>query len=230
MITLYEFPPAFGVTNASPFALKLEAYCKLANIEYQIKYRVDSNKMPKKKLPVAVIDNQLVSDSNIILAKLDQTYQLDADLTPEQHALGFLLKEIAEEKLYWCLVYSRWIDNEFWPESKQAFFGKLPFFLKLFVPNMLRNGVKKSIYAQGLGRHQKDEVYTFANQAVNHLASLLGDKPYFIGERMTQYDCAVYATLTNLLNGQLNTPIKQTIELHDNLVSYVKRCHQATGV
>ncbi|WP_199922556.1 thioredoxin domain-containing protein [Pseudoalteromonas piratica] len=51
MITIYEFPPAFGLTNASPFALKLEAYCKLANIDYQVKYRIDSEKNAKKEVP-----------------------------------------------------------------------------------------------------------------------------------------------------------------------------------
>ncbi|WP_372767366.1 hypothetical protein [Pseudoalteromonas sp.] len=71
MITIYEFPPTFGLTDASPFAVKLEAYYKLANIDYQVKYRIVPEKMPKKKLPVTII-NEMVADSNIILANLEQ--------------------------------------------------------------------------------------------------------------------------------------------------------------
>lgn len=230
MIEIHAFPPAFGLTNASPFTIKLQAYCNLAGIEYTVKYRVDSDKMPKKKLPMAIINNKMVVDSNIILAELDKTYQLDKDLTPEQHALGFLLKELAEEKLYWSLVYSRWADETYWPKSSQAFFGKLPGLLKLFVPRLMRNKALKNLFSQGTGRHTPTEVYQFAKEAIDHLAVLLADKPYFIAERMTQYDCALYATLTNLLNGQLNTPIKEAIEQHQNLVDYVSRCYRTVNV
>jgi hypothetical protein len=47
---------------------------------------------------------------------------------------------------------------------------------------------------------------------------------------MTQYDAAAYATLTNLLNGKLSTPIKTAIENKPNLVAYINRCHVACGV
>ncbi|WP_105171905.1 glutathione S-transferase family protein [Pseudoalteromonas sp. T1lg24] len=230
MITLYEFPPAFGLTNASPFALKLEAYCKLAKIEYQVKYRIDSEKMPKKKFPVALINNELVADSNIILAQLDQTAQLDASLSNEQHALGYLIKELIEEKLYWCLVYSRWVDDAFWPTTKTELFSEMPGVLKLFVPNLVRKNLIKSIYVQGLGRHSTTQIYDFAIEAVTHLANLLGEKPYFVSDYMTQYDCAAYATLTNLLNGKLETPIKAAIEQKPNLVAYINRCYESCGV
>lgn len=230
MITIYEFPPAFGLTNASPFALKLQAYCKLANIDYQVKYRIDSEKMPKKKFPVAIINNEMVADSNIILATLEQNAKLDADLSKEQHAIGYLIKELVEEKLYWSLVFSRWVDDEFWPLTKQEIFSEMPALLKLFVPNLVRKNLIKSIYAQGLGRHSKTQIYDFAIEAIEHLASLLGDKPYFVTERMTQYDAAAYATLTNLLNGKLSTPIKTAIENKPNLVAYINRCYLACGV
>ncbi|WP_052141193.1 Tom37 metaxin N-terminal-like domain-containing protein [Pseudoalteromonas piratica] len=111
--------------------------------------------MPKKKFPVAIIDKELIADSNIILATLEKNAKHDADLTKEQHAIGYLIKELVEEKLYWCLVYSRWVDDDFWPLTKQELFSKMPALLKLFVPNLVRKNLIKSIYAQGLGRHHK---------------------------------------------------------------------------
>lgn len=230
MIELHQFPPAFGLTNASPFAIKLQAYCRLANIEYKNHYRVDSHKMPKGKLPVAIIDNQLIADSSLIINKLEATHQLDKDLTPTEHAQGHLLQQLCEEQLYWSLVYSRWIDDDFWPVSKEEFFGKLPAFLKLFVPNSMRKRAIKNCTSQGTAKHSKQEVYLMANKSIDHLSALLADKAFFISTKMTSYDCAIYGLLTNFLNGGIESPIKKRLESHKNLVAYIERCKSTCGV
>jgi len=230
MIELHQFPPAFGLANASPFAIKLQAYCRLANIEYKNHYRVDSHKMPKGKLPVARIDNELIADSSLIIKKLEMKYQLDKDLTPQQHAQGHLLQQLCEEQLYWSLVYSRWIDDDYWPISKEAFFGKLPAILKLFVPNTMRKRAIKNCISQGTARHNKQEIYAMANISIDHLSSLLADKTFFISNTMTSYDCAIYGLLTNFLNGGIQSPIKKHLATHNNLVAYIHRCQQKCGV
>ncbi|SFD66379.1 glutathione S-transferase family protein [Pseudoalteromonas denitrificans] len=230
MIELHQFPPAFGLANASPFAIKLQAYCKLAKIEYKNHYRVDSHKMPKGKLPVAIIEGEIVADSSIIIKQLEQTYQLDASLTEKQHAQGYLLQQLCDEQLYWALVYSRWLDDDFWPVSKQEFFGKLPVILKLFVPKLMRKKAINNCLGQGMARHKKSEVYAMANKSIDVLASLLGDSDYFLHNQMTSYDCAIYGILTNFLNGGLETPIKKHLITHSNLVEYIERCNKTSGI
>lgn len=42
MITLFQFPAAFNVPNASPYCLKLETWLRLAGLEYQVKVVSDS--------------------------------------------------------------------------------------------------------------------------------------------------------------------------------------------
>lgn len=230
MIELHQFPPAFGLANASPFAIKLQAYCRLANIEYKNHYRVDSHKMPKGKLPVAKIDNQLIADSSLIIKKLEIKHQLDKDLSPQEHAQGYLLQQLCEEQLYWSLVYSRWIDDDFWPVSKEEFFGKLPAILKLFVPNSMRKRAIKNCTSQGTARHNKQEIYAMANKSIDHLSALLADKTFFISNKMTSYDCAIYGVLTNFLNGGIQSPIKKHLESHKNLVEYITHCKNTCGV
>jgi len=230
MIELHQFPPAFGLANASPFAIKLQAYCRLANIEYKNHYRVDCHKMPKGKLPVAIIDNELIADSSLIIKKLEMKHQLDKDLSPQQHAQGHLLQQLCEEQLYWSLVYSRWIDDDFWPVSKEEFFGKLPAILKLFVPNSMRKRAIKNCSSQGTGRHDRQEIYAMANKSIDHLSALLADKTFFISNKMTSYDCAIYGLLTNFLNGGIESPIKKHLESHENLVEYITRCKNTCGV
>ncbi|WP_372767364.1 hypothetical protein [Pseudoalteromonas sp.] len=98
-------------------------------------------------------------------------------------------------------MYSRWVDDEFWPLTKQELISETPALLILLMPNLVRNSLIKSIYSQGLGVIAKTQIYDFAIEAIENLASLLGDKAYFVTERMTQYDAAACATLSNLLNG-----------------------------
>ena len=46
MITLFQFPAAFNVPNASPYCLKLETWLRLAGLEYQVKVVSDPRKAP----------------------------------------------------------------------------------------------------------------------------------------------------------------------------------------
>lgn len=43
MLTLYQFEPAWGLPNASPFCMKLETYFRMANLDYQVDTSADTN-------------------------------------------------------------------------------------------------------------------------------------------------------------------------------------------
>lgn len=49
MNTVYIFPPAFGLRNASPFCLKIEMALRYLNIEFTIEEVSDPRKAPKGK-------------------------------------------------------------------------------------------------------------------------------------------------------------------------------------
>lgn len=107
---------------------------------------------PKKKLPFIEDKGLKIGDSTFILDYLTKTYQIDIDgfLTKEQRATAHLISKSLDENLYWCLVYSRWLKDDTWPLLNDAFFGKIPALLKLFVPNIIRKSVKKNLYGQDI--------------------------------------------------------------------------------
>jgi glutathione S-transferase len=106
MIKLYSFGSGFGVTDPSPFVLKVDAYMRMANIEYQ-NIPDDSNirKAPKGKLPFMTDRDKTIADSEFIIAYLQEKYQvkLDAHLSAEQKATAYLFGKSLDENLYWCL-------------------------------------------------------------------------------------------------------------------------------
>ena len=53
MIKLYQFKPAFGLPNASPFCMKLETYLRMAQLPF-VAPKIslgDIGRAPKGKLP-----------------------------------------------------------------------------------------------------------------------------------------------------------------------------------
>ena len=51
MITLHQFPPAWGLPNASPFCMKVETYLRMCNLPYTTVNVLNPAKGPKGKLP-----------------------------------------------------------------------------------------------------------------------------------------------------------------------------------
>ena len=125
MITLYQFPPAWGLPNASPFCMKVETYLRMCNLPYTTVNVLNPAKGPKGKLPHITDGANTVADSGLILDYLKATYgdKLDAGLDSRTRAEAHALRRLMEEHLYWCAVYDRWAVDENWALTKPAFFG-----------------------------------------------------------------------------------------------------------
>jgi len=225
MINITQFAPAFGLPNASPFALKLLTYLKMRNMPYQCDYSVASNKAPNGKFPVATINDKTLADSGIIIGYFESQNDkgLDDHLTPTEHAQALIIRRMLEEHLYWGLVYSRWQDEDFWPQTKPEFFKDLPKPLMWLIPNIVRKQTIKSLAGHGLGRHDKQTVYRLAIENIDAIATLLADRKYFFGDRPCSLDAALYAIFANFIYPTLATPLHEASRYHQNIVNYCDR-------
>jgi glutathione S-transferase len=153
MIKLYSFGTSFGVMDPSPFVVKVDTFLRMSGLSYKALPNFNNiKKSPKGKLPFIEDDGNKIADSSFIIDYLTQKYDLslDAFLTVEQKALSHLITKSIDENLYWCLVYSRWIADDTWPLINKAFFGNLPWPLKLFLPALIRKSVKKTYMVKAL--------------------------------------------------------------------------------
>lgn len=224
MITLYQFPPAFGLPNPSPFCMKVETYLRMIGEPFEVK-SANPQKAPKGKLPFIKDGGIVVSDSNHIVQHLVKTRgdKLDAGLSPRDRAIGHLVRRTLEEGLYFCMVYARWVDDVGWAAGKSEFFKDMPAVARAIVPGIARRMIRKQAHSQGTGRHAPEDIYAMAAEDTAALSAILGDKPYFLGDSPTSVDASAYAFLALMLWSPLPEAIPDAVKKHANLVAYCER-------
>jgi glutathione S-transferase len=223
VIELHEFGQAWGI-NPSPFCLKVEAYLRLAGIPYKPVVTLPFQ-APRGKLPFIVDGGRRIADSGHILAHLRRhtAVDLDAGLDERQRALGHLLRRSCEESLYFVLVYARWIDEAGWSVMREVVSAALPPGLRAVITPVIRRGVRKTLHAQGYGRHTRDEIYAMGAADLRSIAAVLVGRDFAVSDRPTSFDVVLYAFLTSILRPPIETPLKQAALQHPVLAEYVTR-------
>ena len=232
MIKLYQFPPVFG-RNVSPFTLKLETWLKLAGLPYQVVAIRNPGQGPKGKLPfIEDDDGSFIADSSLIIEHLSRSrgIDLDAGLDARQRAEALALQRLVEEHLYFVLVWSRWLDREGWQTWRQALLGSIPPPLRQIAAIALRRRVRNGLYAEGLGRHRRDEIYAMGEADLAALASVLGARPFFAADRPTTIDATAYGTLANILLVPVESGLKRSAAGFANLVAWTDAMERRLGV
>lgn len=225
MIRLYQFPPALGLPNASPFCLKLETWLRMAGVPYENVYTLNLRRAPKGKLPWIADGEVQVADSGLVIDYLRRARgdPLDAALTPAQRALALAVQRLLEEHLYWALTYVRWIEAAGWEATREGFFGHLAPPLKWIVPVVARRGVQAQLQGHGMGRHGAEEIAALGCADLTALADLLGDQPFFLGEAPTSLDACAYGFLANILLVDLDTALRRHARSLPQLGAFCER-------
>lgn len=222
MLEIHEFAPVQG-KQLSPFCYKVEIFCQLAEIPF-LSVADMPNKSPTGKLPFIVDESQIIPDSGHILAYLKnkEGYDLDNNLNEEQHALGHLINRICEESLIFSILFSRWIDDDNWPQFRDLVFGSMPRPLKAFLPGIFRKNIKKSLHLQGIGRLSKNEIYQFGIADLKSLSALLKQRPFAVTDKPTSYDASLYAFIAILHHSGLRSDLSDYVTQQSSFLSYLQ--------
>lgn len=226
---VWQMRPVWSLPNPSPFCMKLEAWLRLANVPHQLKSLTGPPRSASGKIPyIERNDGSLLADSNVIIETLTREWsvRLDAELSDEQQARGLMLRRLFEEDLYWVIVYERWVRSEGWKLTKPAYFGTLPPFLRDLLPALIRRKVRRDAWGQGLARLSHAQVTEHAANDFAALESLLGGRPFFLGDHPTSIDATAYGFLANMLLAPVPSETRERLTGFPGLVSYVARMRQ----
>ncbi len=224
MIKLYQFPSYWGLPNVSPFCMKMETYLRMTGIPFTAIKVGNPRKSPKGKLPYINDNGHVVADTSLIIEYLKQKYgdSLDANLTPLQKAQGLALQRMMEEHLYWSLLYSRWMGDN-WPVVKKTFFAKLSLPLRMILPTLAQKSVEKAMQGHGLGLHTTEEIYQFGIQDLQALSAFLSQHEFLLGDKPTSIDACGYAFIANILLAPIESPMKEYAKSQKHFSEYCER-------
>lgn len=228
MIVLHQFGPVWGISNLSPFCFKVENYLRLAALPFEIKV-TDPRKAPLRKLPFIDDGGKVVADSTLIVDHLEKAYgaRLDGKLDAGQRAQSRLVQRMVEEAYYFCLLYSRWVDDAaFALLEKDQLRPMMPPIVRSFVPGLVRNQVKKQLEAQGTGRHEASVVYAMGKADLTALSQILGDRRFVVADEPSAIDASLYGFLAITLWAPPESPLQAHIKTLPNLVAYCERMKQ----
>ena len=200
MITLFTFPATFGLRNVSPFCLKVEMALAYLKIDYEIALESDPRKGPKDKLPFIISDGVTIDDSELILAHLDKLSNggLYGQLTPKEMAVGTAFLRLVDDHLYWMVVASRWLNDDWFPNVQKGFFGNMPPIVGPLISRLARSQMKKTYHLHGLGRHTQEQQEWLAHRNLKAIEAIVSTENYIVGQRLTVFDFAVASLLAGI--------------------------------
>jgi glutathione S-transferase len=227
MLTLFQPQRAFGLPSPSAFCVKLETWLRMTDTPYELEFG-DPRSAPKGKVPWVDDDGYVVSDSSFVISYLVEKHgeKLDGNLTEEQKALGHAVQKMLEESLYFVSSYSKWVEDDGFAIYAAELFADLPEEQQQYVPDMVREQVISKLEAQGVGRHEPDEVYLIGVQDLHSFSMLLGDNDYLFGSEPTSYDAAAFGVIGNLMDGPFVSTARTAAQSTPNLRAYITRIRE----
>ena len=224
MITLYVFGPHFGLPDASPFVMKAELLLKLAGLSYELDRRGYS-RAPKGKLPYLTDDGETVADSTFIRLHIERKYgyDYDRDLSVAQRGAAWAIERMCEEHLYWGLVQARWLDDRNFRNGPAVFFRDAPAPLRPLIKAFVRRGLRRTLRAQGLGRHTAGEVTELMRRDLAAIADVLGEQDYLFGAEPRGVDATAASFVTGCLCATFDSPVRDAAAALPTLVAYSAR-------
>src|ERR1700743_777013 len=229
MLTLYSYPPLFGVADNNGYGLKVFAFLKLAGVPFRHEHIFDAAKAPRGQLPYIVDGDDVVGDSETILAYVTEKYgvTLDAALTPAQRTTNLLVTRMLDD-LYWVMSYSRWKDDRYWQQFRDALMRE-PSILTVEDLNKAKDFNPPPYYYQGIGLFEPDAAMARGLADLAALAELIPADGYVHGSRPTSIDAGIYGFVANIYFYDINTPLKQFVTAHDNIVRHCRAIHEAVN-
>jgi len=224
MIKLYQPRRAFGLPNPSAFCVKLETYLRMAGIPYQTAYG-EPRAAPKGKVPWIEDDGQVIGDSGFIIDHLKQKFgdPLDSRLSARERAEGHAIRKMLEESLYFVSSYSKWVEEDGFRIYSAELFAGMPEEQLQYVPDMVRKRAIEKMSAQGIGRHEPDEVYRIGLRDVESFEELLGTDGFLFGERPSSYDASAFGVVGNLKDGPFASPVRDATRKSTKISGYIDR-------
>lgn len=228
-IHLHTAPPAWGLPSISPACAKLEAWLRMAGVDYD-KPTLEFARAPKGKIPFIFEGDACIGDSALIITHLQRTrgIDLDAALSPRERGISVAFRRMLKENDYWGLIHSRYFVAANWAQYRVALGGALAPDGSEDERNAIAEGMKQIqkdvMHGHGIGRHTDEELVELICEDLSAVSALLGDNEWMFGkDGPTTLDATVYGYVGNMIMHPFEDAISDHGRAQANLVALCER-------
>jgi glutathione S-transferase len=229
MLTLVSYPGLFGLADNNPYGLKVYAFLKLCGLAFQHEHVIDASAAPRGQLPYLLDGEVPVGDSDGIIAHLTRhrAVTVDSGMTPHQRATDLMIRRTLDD-LYWVMSFSRWKDDRFWPQFRDAMLVSMPSLTPAVMEAAQAFNFKRYHY-HGIGRFEPEQAYARGIADLDALAELLPPSGFLFGAAPCSADAGLYGFLANILFYPIETPLKAHLATRAGLVTHCQALHALVG-
>jgi glutathione S-transferase len=227
MLTLYSYPSLFGVADNNGYGLKVYAFLRLAGVPFTHQHIFDASAAPRGQLPYIVDDGEAVGDSDTIISHVIRKHRVTMDdrLTAAQRDVSHMVTRLLDD-LYWVMSYSRWKDERFTPAFIAAFRREHPAVTEEGLLKAKEFNAQRYHY-QGIGRYSPEAAYGRGLADLQVLTNLVPESGCVHGPKPASVDAGIYGFIANIYFFDIDTPLKQFVTAHQNLVRHCTEIHNA---
>ena len=89
------------------------------------------------------------------------------------------------------------------------------------IPTLVKRTVKQALYAQGLGRHSRDEIYDFGIKDLEVIRMQLEQHPFLLNTvSASSIDAIGYSFIANILKVPIESPLKDYMSQYQCFEKY----------
>lgn len=231
-LTLYVYPGKDDLPSPSPPCAKIMLALAYGQIPHTLVPVKDDpkNASPTGRLPALAIDGETLSDSVLILDRLEalEPARRFWPEDPRERARDLVWERFFNEHLYWREVYLRWNVPETFPRTARVMLPKLPPILNGLFRGFVRREVSKRTHGQGVGLKSVDAVKAEVSRALDTVVAGLGDGP-FLEQRATpgRADLAAAAHLAQFPFRDICPWSAAELRARPALIDYLTRVYEA---
>jgi glutathione S-transferase len=224
MIVLHTFGRLHDMIDPSPYVAKAHTLLRFAGLPYEA-VPSDIRKAPRGKLPVIVDDGETIADSTFIRLHIEKKhgFDFDAGLDARERAIAWSVEKMLEDHLVWVWTHERWTHEADYANGPAHYFKGVPAVARPLVELYVKRKLARARYAQGVSRYTDAERETLSGRGLDAIATILGDKPFLMGDKPCGADATLFAFMNVLLCPKFKAPCVMQARAHSNLVAYSAR-------
>ena len=126
------------------------------------------------------------------------------------------------------MSYSRWHDPRFWPLFRDEILATHSNVTEQSLERARKYNFERYYY-QGIGRYEPDAAMARGIADLGALAQVVPAEGFVHGDTPTSVDAGIYGFIANIYFYDIDTPLKQSVVAHDNLVRHCRAMHAMVG-